>query len=242
MALKITRDQDSFDDFLEVTSGLGSGSHHWAFGGHYRWNGAAVYQVVAEVNSGGQYLRLEVGPTGSILLYNNSIQTSGSIQLTSGQWAYFGVDYSMYTESATLYYWRDNGSDSGMTALSAMTGAAALTPASFVLGCNDISGSRSARGAHSHWRYFNANETSSSATPIANLGASGWNAERTSATAVKATGYIDNWKLIANGNGDNGLNFTTTGSVTFESDEPSYIGGGTSVARLAAYYRMLRAA
>jgi hypothetical protein len=232
MAYIISADQDSADDYLVRSSSLGTGGYYWAVGVHYKWNNAASNAVLWRMTDSGSgfWLSLQVQvTTGNCLLVTSGGVFGGSVTLTNGQYAYLGVDYTA-NAGATLYYWRDNGSDSGMTAVSVCNTGAQLTPTSFGIGY-DLAAQRSARGSYSHVRYWNAGETASSGSPLANLGATQWENERTSATphSGKSAYIIDNWKLITNGNGDNGINFTANGSGSFSADEPSYVSSSSTV-------------
>jgi hypothetical protein len=76
------------------------------------------------------------------------------------------------------------------------------------------------------------------------LSAAELEAEYPSAAPVKA-GCDHRWDFASGALTDSigGLTLTANGSTTGGTDDPSYISaGGSSVARLAAYYRMLRAA
>jgi hypothetical protein len=233
MSMSITRDQDSFDDFVEAGSLGATGNYYWTLAGWYRWNNAASNARICNLRtSGGAICEIVVDVTTGVIraLYNGATFDGGTVALTHNQWAYIGFAFTA-NNGVTLSYWRDNGSDSGMTALSACSTGGVHLPSTITLGCRDVSGSRSARGAYSHWRYWNANETASTGSPLGWLNTTQLELERTRATphSNKSSICIENWKLVANGNGDNGINMVTTGSVTYATDEPPLSASSQSV-------------
>jgi hypothetical protein len=230
-------------EYVARTTSLGSGNYYWSVGGSYEWDGGGATRIITQIirSGGGAYVKLEVGATGLARVYTSSFDIqSPSVQLVSGQYGYFAIDFRATTMD--IHIWPD-GASSSVTTVSLSHALGQLTPGSVSLGCSDGS-SPTAYGSYSHWRYFNAGETASTGSPNGILGATKWNQERTSATPVNNGAYlIENWKLVTNGNGDGGLDMSATGSVAYSADEPSYIGAsGSSIAPLAAYYRMLRSA
>jgi hypothetical protein len=235
MALKITRDQDTFDDFVQAGSLGVTGDYYWTLAGSYRWDNASSNATICRATtSGGGTIALIVDVTTGVVrvLYGGGTFDGGTVTLTHGQWAYLGLSFSA-NNGAILSYWRDNGSDSAVTSVAACSTGGRHLPSTIALGSPDVAGSRSARGAYSHWRYWNANETDSTGSPLAKLDATQLELERPLATphANKSSICVDNWKFVTNGSGDNGHTMTTTGSVTYETDEPSYISAGGSTTR-----------
>jgi hypothetical protein len=213
-------------EYLARTSSLGTGNYYWSVGGSYKWDGGAATRIITQIirSDAGAYVKFEVGATGLARVYTSSFDIqSPSVQLVSGQYAHLAIDFRATTMD--IHIWPD-GASSSVTTVSLSHALGQFTPGSVSLGCSDGS-TPSAYGSYSHWLYNNANETAFSGTPLAILGATGWNAERVSAAAVTAYD-VEKWRLVTNGNGDNGLNMSATGSVAYSADEPSYIGAGSS--------------
>jgi hypothetical protein len=242
MALQITRDQDTYNDYVQRSSSLGTGNYYWSVLIDYKWDNASSTARIIRLNNAGVYIEIYVdNSTGVCGLINNDFQTgSGTVTLTNGQWATFGIAYE--NAVATLYCCRDNGSDSTTTMPTIGTRSmTVIAPSAITLGSPETDGSRSARGSYSRLRYWNANESSAGAGN-ALLSASQFSTERTIWTpgSAKSAYCVGNWSLATDGSDTvGGLTLTSTGSPSYATDEPSYITSGSSIAPIAmANYRM----